>query len=108
MVRGNLLNAIANIKWNLNRNMSIRIKTSNKTNIRIINTYARHMGYNKGGRVKFWKDINKIMRNINKNDCLYGVPIIMTILATMATRTLRNISENGDVVAKLQLEMAQN
>ena len=71
MVRKNLVNAITNIKRISNRNISIQIKISKKkTNLEIINTYAPHMGYNKGERTEYWKEVNKTLEQNNKNDCI--------------------------------------
>ena len=57
MVGDNIINTIANVTRNSNRNISIEIKTSSKTTLRIINIYAPYMGYNNGERVKYWEDI---------------------------------------------------
>ena len=45
------------------------IKTSNKNKIKIIHTYAPHMGSNPGERDKYCKEISGIAKQINKNDC---------------------------------------
>ena len=50
--------------------MSITVKMSQKNNIYIINTYARHMMNNKGGRTNQWYDIKNNIQNTNKNDCI--------------------------------------
>ena len=66
MVRKNLVNTITNIKRISNRNISIQIKISKNTNLKIINTYAPHMGYNKGERTGYWKEVNKTLEQIIK------------------------------------------
>ena len=43
VVRNNILNTVTNVKRDSNRSTSMQIQTSNKTSIRIINTYAPHM-----------------------------------------------------------------
>ena len=50
--------------------MQITLSSSNKNNIKIINTYAPHMGYDKGGRIKYWEEINENMQNNNKKGCI--------------------------------------
>ena len=65
----NLLN-ICNIERISDRSMAITLKTSDKNKIKIINTCAPHMGYNAGGRTKYWKEISNITRQTDKKDCI--------------------------------------
>ena len=69
-IRRNLTSAITNVRRSADRNLSIIIKTSNKNNINIINAYSPHMGYNKGDRVKYWKEINNALNGPSGNNCI--------------------------------------
>jgi len=69
-IRKNLTNEITNIRRTSGRNMSIIIETSKKTNIRILNTYAPHMGYDNGERTKYRKEINTTLNENKNDDCI--------------------------------------
>ena len=70
MIRNNINHTVKNVERISNRCIIITLSTSKNNNIKIINTYAPHMGYDSGERTKYWKEISQIMKNINNKDCI--------------------------------------
>ena len=70
MAKKKLSESIYNVKRIPNRRMCMTFKTSAEIKIKIINTYAPHMGYKLGERAKYWEEIIGVMKQLNKNDCV--------------------------------------